>query len=81
MNKKLLCLVSMGMVLLFVPLFGMGKRVEKTPVSTAKAGVTEKMLAKDFTLTDLKGNRIRLSDYRGQRVLLVFLGHVVCALC
>lgn len=36
--------------------------------------MTEKKLAPDFELTDLQGNAVRLSDYRGrQKIVLAFL--------
>ena len=31
--------------------------------------------APDFTLADSQGRRVSLSDFRGKRVLLVFLRH------
>ncbi len=32
--------------------------------------------APDFSLATLEGNKVALSDYRGQLVLLVFLRHL-----
>jgi peroxiredoxin len=41
----------------------------------AKAGSLLGQQAPDFTLPDSKGHRLSLSDFRGKKVLLVFLRH------
>jgi peroxiredoxin len=71
-------------VILVVGLFGLfacppsndESKQEKWDVK--KQGVENKAL--DFTLEDLKGNRVKLSDYTGQAVLLVF-GTTWCSYC
>ncbi|MFC1991764.1 TlpA family protein disulfide reductase [Chloroflexota bacterium] len=40
--------------------------------STATVGLTKGTLAPDFTLTDLDGNQVSLSDFRGKTVFLNF---------
>lgn len=37
--------------------------------------------APDFTLTDMQGQRVSLSDFRGRRVWLLFNRQATCALC
>ena len=37
-----------------------------------KIGIEEGQLAPDFMLKDLKGNKVKLSDFRGKKVLLNF---------
>lgn len=37
--------------------------------------------APDFDMPDLDGNPIRLSDYRGKKVLLVFFRYATCPFC
>jgi peroxiredoxin Q/BCP len=38
-------------------------------------------VAPDFAVIDLEGNTQRLSDYRGQKVLLTFLRYATCPFC
>ncbi len=38
-------------------------------------------IAPDFTVTDVKGKTISLSDYKGKAVLLVFLRYAGCPWC
>jgi peroxiredoxin len=42
------------------------------PAGTQLGGVTEGKLARDFTLKDLSGNEVSLSDYAGSVVLINF---------
>lgn len=37
--------------------------------------------AKDFTIQDIHGNEVRLSDYRGKKVFLGFFRNVNCPFC
>jgi peroxiredoxin len=48
--------------------FGIGERPQEPPVAPAKIG----MEAPDFTLKDLQGNTVTLSEYRGKVVFLNF---------
>lgn len=48
--------------------FGIGERPQESPVAPAKVG----MEAPDFTLKDLQGNAVTLSQYRGKVVFLNF---------
>lgn len=41
-------------------------------VGSLKMGIEEGQLAPDFTLIDAKGNPVKLSDYKGKKVLLNF---------
>jgi len=61
-------LLTLGLAGLFnVYIFSMSYQL---PASTA-ATATEK-LAPDFTLADQNGQSVRLSDFRGQKIVLVF---------
>ncbi|MBI4835031.1 MAG: TlpA family protein disulfide reductase [Planctomycetes bacterium] len=63
-------------ILLIAALFGCPRRddsskaKEPTPYDIAKITMEEK--APDFTLKDLNGREIKLSDYKGKTVMLVF---------
>ncbi|KPU43065.1 thiol-disulfide oxidoreductase ResA [Oxobacter pfennigii] len=45
-----------------------------------ETGITQGKQAPDFTLYDIEGNEVKLSDYRGKKVLLNFFG-VWCIWC
>ncbi|WP_239615599.1 redoxin domain-containing protein [Cohnella mopanensis] len=50
---------------------GVGSTEERT-AGGAEIGIRKDQQAPDFQLTDLEGNRVKLSDYRGQTVLMNF---------
>ena len=43
--------------------------------------IKENQLAPDFTVTDIDGKVIRLSNYRGKKILLSFFRNVNCPFC
>lgn len=69
MRRALLSSILMSAVLLTSAAFTAGKDQSSTPDPTIKVGNT----APDFTLTDQNGKKIKLSDFRGKKnVVLAF---------
>jgi cytochrome oxidase Cu insertion factor (SCO1/SenC/PrrC family) len=53
---------------------GCGKREKTPPLARNQSGPAIGQLAPDIDGEDLEGKRFRLSDYRGQVVVLTFWG-------
>ncbi len=69
-------LLLLGVFSFFLCLLGAGKMISAQPISSGgnnlPEGLEEGMLAPDFTLHDLSGNEVRLSQCRGKGVILNF---------
>lgn len=63
-------LIVIAMVISIMLVFGI-ERAHRTPVSTTPEKL-QGQLAPDFTLTNLQGKSMKLSDFRGKAVLLNF---------
>jgi peroxiredoxin len=68
MNKTsaLIVVIFLLISVFFVMNFGKGVRKNQEPL---EEGITEGKLAKDFALTTIEGNVVKLSDFRGKFVL------------
>ncbi|NIQ97042.1 MAG: TlpA family protein disulfide reductase [Desulfuromonadales bacterium] len=67
--KRLFVLAACFCLVMTLPAFGMSEQPKKTPRgSSAKVGAE----APDFTLSDMNGESVSLSDYRGKVVFLNF---------
>lgn len=55
-----------------VPTNNLSDAIKKSMVALQIQTPTQKLQAMDFTATDLKGNQVKLSDYRGKVVFLNF---------
>ncbi|MDR7072590.1 thiol-disulfide oxidoreductase ResA [Fictibacillus barbaricus] len=71
MKKKRLVFRS---VLLAIILLAIGYTIYNSIYEKSGTYVSEGEMAPNFVLTDLKGNRVELSDYRGKGVFLNFWG-------
>lgn len=69
--KKLTVLAACFVLFLTLPAFGMSERPQKGPASSG-SGAEVGSKAPDFTLSDLNGQSVSLSDYRGKVVFLNF---------
>lgn len=43
--------------------------------------IQEGQFARDFTATDINGNAVKLSDFRGKKIILSFYRNVSCPFC
>jgi len=82
MKKILIALIFLSLFLLVGSWLWKGSEPDKKQlfVQQVEVGLTQGKMAPDFTLKNIDGKEVKLSDYRGKTVILNFFG-VWCGWC